>query len=178
MLWSATLYSSVAHARILSLDVSAARAMPGVHAVLTGADLGAALWGRRIRDWPLLASDRVRFIGDRVAVVAAETPTIAEAAIRSIEVEYAELPAVFDKREALVADAPTLHPDAEAYALFGPGQRAPHPHPKVQGSQIVHKDDQEIEAVFAAADHVCLQRCGRRSHCRSADHLRGGAARP
>src|SRR6266851_4300679 len=91
MLWSATLYSSVAHARIVSLDASAARAMPGVHAVLTGDDLGETLWGRRIRDWPLLATDTVRFIGDRVAVVAAESPTIAEAAIRAIDVEYAEL---------------------------------------------------------------------------------------
>src|SRR6266849_282881 len=61
-LWSATLYSSVAHARIVSLDVSAARAMPGVHAVLTGQDLGSTLWGRRIRDWPLLATDTVDMI--------------------------------------------------------------------------------------------------------------------
>src|SRR6202023_2949186 len=82
MLWSATLYSSIAHGRIVSLDVSAARALPGVHVVLTGADLGATLWGRRIRDWPLLAVDRVRFIGDRIAVVAAETPDIAQQADR------------------------------------------------------------------------------------------------
>src|SRR5687768_9351582 len=74
MLWSATLYSRVPHARIVSLDASAARRMPGVHAVLTGAELGGTLWGRRVRDWPLLAADRVRFIGDRLAVVAAETP--------------------------------------------------------------------------------------------------------
>src|SRR5438067_1225071 len=72
-LWSATLYSPVAHARIVSLNASAARSMPGVHAVLTGDDLGSILWGRRIRDWPLLARDRVRFIGDRVAVAAAES---------------------------------------------------------------------------------------------------------
>src|SRR5579859_5151036 len=70
MLWSATLYSPVAHARITRLDASVARAMPGVHAVLTGEDLGATLWGRRLRDWPLLAVDRVRFIGDRLAIVA------------------------------------------------------------------------------------------------------------
>ena len=55
MLWSATLYSPLPHARIVSLNASAAKAMPGVHTVLTGDDLGNTLWGRRIRDWPLLA---------------------------------------------------------------------------------------------------------------------------
>src|SRR6266568_942899 len=96
MLWSAILYSPAPHARITRLDASAARAMPGVHAVLTGEDLGSTLWGRRVRDWPLLAVDRVRFIGDRLAAVAAESLGIAQAAVQAIEVEYAELPAVFD----------------------------------------------------------------------------------
>ena len=121
MLWSATLYSSVPHARIVRLDVSRARAMPGVHAVLTGADLGSTLWGRRVRDWPLLAHDRVRFIGDRVAVVAAETLAIAQAAVQSIEVDYEQLLAVFNPQEALSDGAPILHEQADAYALFGPG---------------------------------------------------------
>jgi CO/xanthine dehydrogenase Mo-binding subunit len=154
MLWSATLYASAPHARIVSLDASAARQMPGVHAVLTGVELGSTLWGRRIRDWPLLAVDRVRFVGDRVAVVAAETPALAEAAVRAIEVEYEELPAVFDPLEALRDDAPTLHPMGDSYALFGPGSRAPRSHPNVQGSQIVRKDDAEIELVFAQAARV------------------------
>src|SRR3954471_11993356 len=60
MLWSAILYSPLAHARIVRVDASAARAMPGVHAVLTGDDLGTTMYGRRVRDWPLLARDRVR----------------------------------------------------------------------------------------------------------------------
>src|SRR5690348_14295755 len=84
MLWSAVLYSSVAHARIVSVDAEAARKMPGVHAVLTGEDLGLVLWGRRVRDWPLLARERVRFIGDRLAVVAAESLAIAQPAVRAI----------------------------------------------------------------------------------------------
>ena len=154
MLWSATLYSSVPHARIVSLDVSAARAMAGVHAVLTGADLGSTLWGRRIRDWPLLATDTVRFIGDRVAVVAAESPTIAEAAVRAMDVEYEELPAVFDPLEALKEEAPTLHPHGDTYALFGPGTRAPRSHPNVQGTQVVHKDDLDIDKIFAETQRV------------------------
>jgi CO/xanthine dehydrogenase Mo-binding subunit len=154
MLWSATLYSSMPHARIVSLDASVARQMPGVHAVLTGADLGSTLWGRRIRDWPLLAVDRARFVGDRLAVVAADTHAIAEAAVQAIEVEYEELPAVFDPLDALRDDAPILHPAGDSYALFGPGSRAPRSHPNVQGTQVVHKDDAEIEAVFAQAQRV------------------------
>src|SRR5438552_1757996 len=137
MLWSATLYSPVPHARIVALNAQPAREMPGVHTVLTGTDLGNTLWGRRIRDWPLLARDRVRFIGDRVAVVAAESLDIAEAAIHAIVVEYAELPAVFEPLEALAEDAPVLHPDGDAYTLFGPGSRAPRTHPNVQGSQVI-----------------------------------------
>jgi CO/xanthine dehydrogenase Mo-binding subunit len=151
MLWSATLFSPLAHARITRIDASRARNMPGVHAVLTGDDLGNILWGRRIRDWPLLARDRVRFIGDRVAVVAAESPDIARQAIQAIEVDYDELPAVFDPLEALNSDAPLLHEDGDSYALFGPGQRAPRSHPNVQGTQAVHKDDANIDAIFAQA---------------------------
>jgi CO/xanthine dehydrogenase Mo-binding subunit len=154
MLWSATLYSPVPHARIVSLDANAARDMPGVHTVLTGADLGNTLWGRRIRDWPLLARDRVRFIGDRVAVVAAESLEIAEAAIQAIAVEYEELPAVFEPLEALAEDAPVLHADGDAYTLFGPGSRAPRTHPNVQGSQVIHKNDEDIDEVFAQASRV------------------------
>lgn len=154
MLWSATLYSPVAHAKITSLDATAARAMPGVHAVLTGENLGATLWGRRVRDWPLLARDTVRFIGDRVAVVAAETLAQAQAAVNAIAVEYEELPTVFDPREALEPGAPILHPDGDAYALFGPGARAPRSHPNIQGTQSVHKSDENLDAVFASAAHV------------------------
>src|SRR6476646_3363374 len=104
MLWSATLYSPLSPARITKIDAEKARHMAGVHAVLTGNELGDVLWGRRIRDWPLLARDRVRFIGDRVAVVAAESADMARAAIQAVEVEYEELPAVVDPLEALNPD--------------------------------------------------------------------------
>jgi CO/xanthine dehydrogenase Mo-binding subunit len=154
MLWSAILHSPLPHARIARVDARAARSLPGVHAVLTGQELGGVLWGRRIRDWPLLARDRVRFIGDRVAVVAAESPETAERAVQAIEVEYEELPAVVDPLEALAPDAPILHETGDGYALFGPGQRAARSHPNVQGTQAVHKDDADIDAVFASAAHV------------------------
>src|SRR5471030_1433387 len=90
MLWADFLPGTMAHANIVSIDTAAARAMPGVHAVLTGRDIGERYFGRRLCDWPVLAIDRVRFIGEFVAAVAAETPQIAEAAIASIVVEYDE----------------------------------------------------------------------------------------
>ena len=75
MLWASFLMSPHPHARIVSIDTTAAKAVPGVHAVLTGDDIGRKLFGRQLYDWPVLAYDRVRFVGERVAAVAAETPS-------------------------------------------------------------------------------------------------------
>src|SRR3712207_1008082 len=75
------------HARIVSINTDAARAVPGVHAVLTGADIGFVGVGRMLQDWPALAVDRVRMIGDRVAAVAAESRDAADEAARLVEVE-------------------------------------------------------------------------------------------
>src|SRR5205823_13935852 len=113
------------------IDTTAARALPGVHAVLTGADIGPRRFGRRLLDWPILAYERVRFIGERVAAVAAETPGIAEEALRLIQVEYDDLPAVFDPLQALSAGAPVLHPDAADYRFLG-RERPAVPHPNIQ----------------------------------------------
>src|SRR5215211_9315298 len=97
MLWGKILRSPHAHARIVRLDVSRARALPGVHAVLTAGDLPPdTRQGRRMRDLPVLASERVRFVGDKVVAVAAELPDIGEEALSLIDVEYEPLPAVFD----------------------------------------------------------------------------------
>src|SRR3954470_20713141 len=78
MLWMTYTRSPLPHARIVSIDTSAARAVPGVHAVLTGADVGFVGVGRQLQDWPAVAIDRVRMIGDRVAAVAADTKAAAE----------------------------------------------------------------------------------------------------
>ena len=115
MLWGKVLRSPFPHARIISIDTSEARAVPGVHAVITGADLPDSLVGRRLRDMPVLARDVVRFVGEKVAAVAAETEAAAEEALLLIDVEYEELPAVFDAHEAMEPDAPTLHPDLSGY---------------------------------------------------------------
>src|SRR6266568_5860205 len=108
MLWLAYTRSPRPHARILSIDTSAARQVPGVHAVLTGADIGNACVGRRLLDWPALAKDRVRMVGDRVAAIAAATKEAADEAARLVEVEYEDLPLV-TIHNALDADAPVLH---------------------------------------------------------------------
>jgi CO/xanthine dehydrogenase Mo-binding subunit len=137
MLHAAFVGSTYSHARVVSVDVARARKVQGVRAVITGADVRPARFGRRLQDWPVLAWDRVRFIGDRVAAVAADTLEAAEEAAAAITVEYEELPAVFDPESALASDAPVLHPDAAEYKYFG-GARPPRPHPNAQG-HVVHE---------------------------------------
>jgi xanthine dehydrogenase D subunit len=108
MVWGATVRSPHPHARIVSVDVSAALALPGVHAALTAADVpGVNRYGLETRDQPVLAEDVVRYIGEPVAVVAAGTPELARRAAGLVRVEYAELPAVTDPERAL--DSPGVH---------------------------------------------------------------------
>ena len=115
MLCAKVLRSPMAHARIRSIDVSKAAALPGVKAILTGKDLAGAKIGKKIIDMPLLAEDVVRFAGEKVAAVAAESEAIAEAALDLIDVEYEQLPVVTDPLEALQAHAPLLHPNVGEY---------------------------------------------------------------
>ena len=84
-LWGKSLHSPHSHALIKRIDTSAARRVPGVHAVITGADTRAGLWGRAVKDIPVLAHDRVRYFGERVAAVAAEDEYIAQQALDIIE---------------------------------------------------------------------------------------------
>jgi CO/xanthine dehydrogenase Mo-binding subunit len=114
-LWAKTLRSPYSHARIVRLDTSSAEKASGVRAVLTGNDARGILYGRRYRDISILAQDRVRFMGERVAAVAADTVEQAEHALDLIEVEYEELPAVFDPVAALKPGAPIIHPDVNSY---------------------------------------------------------------
>ena len=114
-LWGKVLRSPFPHALITGIDTSRAKEVPGVHAVLTGADVRGVLYGRRLRDVPVLAQERVRFIGEPVAAVAAIDEDVAQLALDLIEVEYKELPAVFDPLEALKEGSPILHPDINSY---------------------------------------------------------------
>ena len=89
--------------------------VPGVKAIVTGKDEPEHYQGKSIRDIPVLCWDKVRYIGDKVAAVAAESRDAAEEAINLIDVEYEELPAVFDVIEAMKPGAPVLHDNAPAY---------------------------------------------------------------
>jgi xanthine dehydrogenase molybdenum-binding subunit len=105
------LRSTQVHARILSIDTSAARALPGVHAVITAADVP---WQRPIgvaKDHLPLKTDRVRSLRDEIAAVAADSAAIAEAALKLIRVEYAPLPVVATAEAALAPGAPLIHPE-------------------------------------------------------------------
>ena len=152
-LQAAFVRSAYPHARIVAVDTSRARALAGVRAVITGADVRGERLGRRLQDWPVLCWDRVLFIGDRVAAVAADTHEIAEEAARLIAVEYEELPALLDMDDALRPDAPVLHPDAASYRfLEGRGERPAVPHPNQQGHVVESHGD--VDAAFARAARI------------------------
>src|SRR5262249_19108219 len=111
MLHGAVLRSPLPHARIVSIDTSAALERPGVVCVLTGEDTLDLdpYWGHAIKDRPIVALDVVRFPGEPVAAVAAVDEGTAEAALADIVVEYAELPVAGTLDEALAPDAPLVH---------------------------------------------------------------------
>ncbi|MCK5366148.1 MAG: molybdopterin-dependent oxidoreductase, partial [Gammaproteobacteria bacterium] len=110
MLYARTRRAGVPHARIRSIDTSAARALPGVRAVLSHEDIpGRNLHGLVTIDWPVLCGDKIRYVGDALAIVAADTEDIATAALALIQVEYEQLPVVSDAIEAARPDAPLVH---------------------------------------------------------------------
>lgn len=110
MLYAKVLRSRYPHARLLKVDAGQARQLPGVVAVLTADDVpGEKHHGLFISDWPVLTYDKVRYIGDAVALVAAESAEIAEKALSLINVAYAPLPVVDSVVAALQADSPPVH---------------------------------------------------------------------
>ncbi len=141
MLHGATLRSAHPHARILAIDASAALAQPGVHCVLTHADVpGDPRHGLVEYDWPVFAGGPypARYVGDPLALVVADSTELAHEALKLIKVEYDVLPAVTDPVAARRPDAPVLHPDRPTGNLLK--------HIKVR-----HGD---LEAGFAAADVI------------------------
>ena len=116
-LYGAILRSPYAHARLVSVDAQRAERLPGIHAVVTREHLGhlnpflePASYGADDEGRaPLIAIEKVRYEGEPVAAVAAESPALAQQALACIEVEYADLPVLFDTREALQPDAPVIH---------------------------------------------------------------------
>ncbi|HUF43644.1 MAG TPA: xanthine dehydrogenase family protein molybdopterin-binding subunit [Verrucomicrobiae bacterium] len=150
-LWGKILRSPYPHARIKNIDTSRARKVAGVEAIVTGKDEPEHYQGKSIRDIPVLCWDKVRYIGDKVAAVAAESRDAAEEAVNLIDVEYEELPAVFDVLEAMQPGAPVLHDNAPAYDGAPADIMAP------AGGNVVNKltwGKGSIEEGFAEADLV------------------------
>ncbi len=118
MLHGKILGSRVAHGIIRRIDTARARELPGVLAVITGRDVPDTWYGVSPAryDEQILAKERVRYVGDEVAAVAAVDEETAERALQLIEVEYEELPAVFDPEEAMQPDAPLVHPEHPRFA--------------------------------------------------------------
>src|ERR1700678_3201334 len=111
MLWGATLRSPHPSALILGVDITDARLVPGVHAVLTYKDVpGSPVYGLEHKDQPVLAMDRIRYQGEAVALVAADHPETARRAAQRIKVDYEVLPAITSARQAMEPGAPRLHP--------------------------------------------------------------------
>lgn len=148
-LWGRVLRSPMPHARILRVDVEKARRLPGVKAVITAADMNPKLVGATLEDMPLLARDRVRYVGEEIAAVAAVDRDVAEEAVGLIDVEYEPLPTVYDPLEAIAPDAPLLHPDYAGYE--GPPTKAP----DLRNVQtLVRGAKGDIARGFAEADHI------------------------
>ncbi len=139
MLHGRVLRSAYPHARIRRIDVSKARALPGVVAVLTHADVpGKNRHGLIYEDWPVLCEDKVRYVGDAIAIVAAETREIATRALDLIEVEYEPLPVVSDPVQARQPDAPLVHEEWPTGNLL----------------KHIHVERGDVEAGFAEAEVI------------------------
>ncbi|MGD2027289.1 MAG: molybdopterin-dependent oxidoreductase, partial [Anaerolineales bacterium] len=152
MLCGALLTSPHAHARISRIDASQAQALPGVHAVLTYEDLPRVKYASGGQSYPqplpydqVCLDNKVRHVGDRVAVAAAETLELARKALDMIEVEYEILPAVVDMQKAMEDGAPIIHDEPDTEGIFDP-----------EHNIVYHIDAKvgDVEAAFADADHV------------------------
>ncbi|MCH6546109.1 MAG: xanthine dehydrogenase family protein molybdopterin-binding subunit, partial [Deltaproteobacteria bacterium] len=148
-LWGKVLHSPLPHARILNIDTSKAQSLPGVKAVITATDMSPRLVGATLKDMPMMAKDRVRFVGEEIAAVAAVDQDIAEEAVGLIEVDYEELPTVFDPLDAIKPEAPLLHSEYDSYE--GPRTKAPHLH-NVQ--TLVRGGKGDIDQGFRESDQI------------------------
>lgn len=152
MLYGRLLTSPHAHAVIRNIDVSEAKALPGVQAVLTYKDLPRIPYTTAGQSWPepgphdqYVLDYIVRFVGDRVAAVAAETPEIAEQALGLIKVDYELKPAVLDPRKAIEPEAPRLHPEPESYRIYDASRNI---------AAHLHAEIGDLERGFAESDLV------------------------
>lgn len=154
MLHVETVHSPHAHARIVDIDVSAAIEMRGVHAVVTGEDVPGNRYGAGIDDETILPREKVRFIGEPVVAIAAETEELARLATDAVDVEYEELPAVFDMQKSLSTDPPAVvHEDLHDYGTNDVLEPRLDPdRPNQYANHRIRTGD--VEEGFDAADHI------------------------
>jgi len=149
LLYGRVVRSPHPHALVKKVNASKALAMPGVKAVVTGADTPGYI-GLYLKDRHIFCTDRVRYVGDPVAGVIAISEEIAEEAARLVEVEYEELPAVFDPLEAIKPDAPLLHPDLETYTVVP----FIFPQPGTNISNVFRVRKGDVEAAWPQCDAI------------------------
>jgi putative selenate reductase molybdopterin-binding subunit len=154
MLYAKVLLSEKAHARIVEIDTANAKKLKGVHSVLTWKDLPRVIYSTAGQSDPIPGpldafslDNKVRFVGDRVAFVAAESLEIAEEAIKLIKVKYEELPAILDSKESMKKGAPIIH-DEKEYKNFGESN------PKKNLAAEIRIDIGNVEQGFAEADQI------------------------
>jgi CO/xanthine dehydrogenase Mo-binding subunit len=156
MLYGKIFRSTVAHGRIVSIDTSAARAIGGVHAVLTGEDIKKLIpspyFGPAFHDQPILALEKVHFVGEPVALVLSTDPHIADSAVQTISADYEELEPVFDEVEAMTSTA-IVHEELKPAGTFADLKHlAGRKNTNITLDYQLRRGD--VEAGFAAADHV------------------------
>jgi CO/xanthine dehydrogenase Mo-binding subunit len=167
MLHAALLPSPYAHARIVRCDASKALQAPGVKAVLFGSDLPRRRFGPFVQDEVPLAQDKVRYVGEPVAAVAAETEELARQALKLIDIDYEELEAVLTPADALRPGAPVLHAELADYFKAFPAKF----HGNVVSEQEISEGD--VDSAWALCDvviegtyrtqaqcHVYMEPCG------------------
>ena len=171
MLIGKILPSTRAHARIKSIDTSKAKALPGVHAVLTYRDVPRVPHTTAGQAWPepspkdtYLLDSKVRFVGDRVAAVAAQSRAIAEEALRLIEVEYEDLPPVLEIEQAMAPGAPVIHDEPDSTGIHDASRNI---------AGYIFKEIGSVERGFREADYIFERefRTQRQQHCPIEPHV-------
>ena len=160
MLHGRALHAGVPHAKILKLDTSKAERMPGVHCVLSAKDVpGLNRYGLIFKDKPVFCTDVVRYPGDTLALVVAETPEQALAALREIEVEFEPLPLVTDPERALEPDSPVLHEYLREKYPETPNVLVHYPFRKGKGAEAFKEADVIVEGVYNVpfVDHAFME---------------------
>ncbi len=182
MLYGKVFRSTVAHGRIVSIDVSEAREIAGVHAVITGEDIKTVMpnpyYGPAFHDQPILALEKVRYVGEAVAVVLAADPHIAERAVQTIVAEYEELEPVFDEVEAVTSTA-IVHDELKPAGTFADLKHlaGPQEHQRRARLSAPPRRCREGDGVGRSRAGAHIQDAAMHAHAAGADLLGGDPGR-